>query len=145
MGKMLIPNKKANFNYEILERFEAGISLSGTEVKSLIKSNGNIEEAFIIPKNNEFFIINMYVAPFKEGNQFNPEATRNRKLLMHKNEILKISNFISKNNATIIPLDVHFNHGKIKLNIGIAKRKNAHDKREDIKKRDDLRVMKNII
>jgi len=143
--KILLINKKANYNYNIIEKYEAGIVLAGTEVKSISISNANIDEAFVISKNNEMFVINMYVAPFKQGNITNVPSTRNRKLLLNKNEIIKINNFIKKQKATIIPLKIYFKNKKIKIEIGIAKSKNKADKRDDIKLRDAQREIKKFI
>lgn len=134
--KLLFPNKKINLNYFVEEKFEAGIELKGTEVKSITRANANIDEAFVIVRNNEMFVINMYVAPFKEGNINNVDSHRNRKLLLHKNEIIKIDYKVKKNRWTIIPSKVYLQNGKIKMEICICKSKKAPDKREDLKKRD---------
>lgn len=140
--KLLFPNKKINLNYFILDKYEAGIELAGTEVKSIMKANANIDEAFVIIKNQEAFIINMYIAPFKEGNINNVDSHRNRKLLLHKNEIIKIDYQVKKGRLTIVPTKVYLQNGMIKLEIAICKSKKAPDKREDLKKRDSAREMK---
>ncbi len=134
--KLLFPNKKVNFNYFVENKYECGIELKGTEVKSLMKANANIDEAFVIIRKNEAFVINMYIAPFKEGNINNVDSNRNRKLLLHKNEILKIDYTIKKDRLTIIPTKVYLQNGKIKMEIAICKSKKNKDKREAIKKRD---------
>ena len=134
--KLLFPNKKVKFNYFILETYECGIELKGTEVKSIMKANANIDEAFAIIRHNEAFVINMYVAPFKEGNINNVDSSRNCKLLLHKDEIIKIDYKLKKDRLTLVPTKVYLNNGKIKMEIAICKSKKAPDKREDIKKRD---------
>ena len=134
--KLLFPNKKINLNYFIEDKYEAGIELKGTEVKSIIKANANIDEAFVIIRNQEAYVINMYVAPFKEGNINNVDPNRNRKLLLHKNEIIKMDYQVKKNRLTIIPTKVYLQNGMIKMEVAICKSKKAPDKREDIKKRD---------
>jgi len=143
--KILVNNKKALFNYEIEDKYECGISLWGAEVKSIIKAEANLEEAFITFRNNEAFIINMHVTPWKQSTLTGDDAIRTRKLLLHKSEILKIQNYIKRNKATVIPLNIHLEHGKIKLTIAIAKRKNAHDKRETKKTKDAAREIKKYI
>ncbi len=101
-----------------------------------MKANANIDEAFAIIRHNEAFVINMYVAPFKEGNINNVDSSRNRKLLLHKDEIIKIDYKLKKDRLTLVPTKVYLNNGKIKMEIAICKSKKAPDKREDIKKRD---------
>ena len=143
--KILINNKKALFNYATEDKYECGISLLGAEVKSIVNSQANLDEAFISFRNNEAFIINMHVTPWKQSTLKGDDATRTRKLLLHKSEILRIQNYVKKNKATVIPLNIHLEHGKIKLTIAIAKRKNAHDKRETNKARDAKREIKKFI
>jgi len=142
--KLLIPNKKINFNYNIVDKYEAGIALKGNEVKNIVLGNGRIEEAFAyITRSHEIYLLNMYIPPFAQDSKiykYNP--TRKRKLLMHKNEIIKIFNDSKKNNLTIIAGSVYLNGNKIKVEICTAKRKNVRDKREDIKYRDNLRISK---
>lgn len=140
--KILFVNKKINLNYHIIDKYECGISLKGTEVKSISIANASIDESFVIIKKQQAYVMNMYVAPFKQGNIHNVDAYRNRKLLLHKNEILKLEYQTKKEKLTIIPNKVYFKNNKIKLEIAICKSKNMHDKRQDIKKRDDLRTMK---
>lgn len=145
MSKILVSNKKAFFNYEIIEKYEAGISLKGSEVKSIVLSQASLDESFIIIKNSEAYVLNMYVAAFKQGNLSASETTRTRKLLLNKHEILKIDGYVKKHKVTMIPLDIHYSHGKIKLAIALARSKNKSDKRDTIKKRDDERVIKQFI
>jgi len=143
--KILVNNKKALFNYATEDKYECGISLLGAEVKSIIKSQANLDEAFISFRNNEAYIINMHVTPWKQSTLKGDDATRTRKLLLHKSEILRIQNYVKKNKATVVPLNIHLEHGKIKLTIAIAKRKNAADKRETQKKKDAAREIKKYI
>ena len=143
--KILVNNKKALFNYNIQDKYECGISLWCAEVKSIINSEANLEEAFVIFRNNEAFVVNMHVTPWKQSRLTGDDATRTRKLLLHKSEILKIQNHIKKFKETVIPLNIHLEHGKIKLTIAIAKRKNTHDKRETKKAKDASREIKKFI
>lgn len=140
--KILLNNKKALFNYTIIDKYECGISLLGAEVKSIVATQANLDEAFVVFRNNEAYVLNMHVTPWKQSNLKGDDAVRTRKLLLHKSEILKIQNYIKKNNATVIVLNIHLEHGKIKLTIATAKRKNTADKRETQKKKDAQREMK---
>ena len=131
-----ILNRQAKYNYEILETYEAGIVLTGTEIKSLKKGNANIKDSYAIIKLEEIYLLNMHISHYEEGNIFNHDETRTRKLLLHKKEILKLKNKIDLNGYTIIPLKIYFVKRKAKVLIGLAKGKKNYDKREDIKKRD---------
>ena len=139
--KIIITNKKANFNYFLLDKYEAGIELKGTEVKSIFNNNLNIEDAYVTIRNDEMYVINMHISPFENGNIFNVDPLRTRKLLMHKKEILKISHKIKKESLTIVITKVYFKGRKIKLEIALAKGKKLYDKRETIKKRDNDRKL----
>lgn len=140
---MEIKNKKAYFNYFIESEYEAGIELVGTEIKSVKKGSLNLTDSYIRIKNGEAFIINMFIDKYDEGNIFNHEPTRERKLLLHKKEILKIFELSTRDGYTIIPLKVYLKNGKAKVLIGIAKGKKLYDKRDAIKKRDIERLDKN--
>ena len=133
---MEIRNKKAYFNYFIESEIEAGISLVGTEIKAIRKGLVNITDSYIRIKNNEALIINMFIDKYEEGNNFNHEPTRERKLLLHKREIKKLLEQVSKDGYSLVPLKVYFVKGKAKVLIGVAKGKKLYDKRETIKKRD---------
>ena len=133
---MEINNRKAKFDYNIEETIEAGIVLTGTEIKSIRKGNCNLKDSYVVIKKNEAYIINMHISHYEEGNIFNHEETRTRKLLLHKKEILKLNDKIRIEGYTIIPLKLYFNKNKAKLLIGIAKGKKTYDKRETIKERD---------
>lgn len=140
--KTLISNKNAFRNYEIIEEYEAGIELKGTEVKSISKSNASINESYISFIKNECYILNMHISPYFEGNQFNQDPLRNKKLLLHKKEIIKLAFKVKKEGLTIIPIKAYWKFGKIKLLIGLARGKKLHDKRQDLKERDLKRQIK---
>ena len=133
---MEIKNRKANFEYFIEERYEAGIELKGTEIKSIRKGSCDIKDAFIIIKNQEAFLLNTYIAKYEEGNIFNHEERRTRKLLLHKKEIKKLLEASSKDGYSLIPLSIYLKKGKAKVEVGVCKGKKLYDKRETIKKRD---------
>jgi SsrA-binding protein len=140
--KILFFNKKFGLNYSAVETYESGMVLKGTEVKSIIKANANIDEAFCLIQKDEMYLLNMYVAPFEHGNINNVEATRKRKLLLHKNEISKIEYKIKKANFNLVPTKVYLSKGNIKIEIALATHKNSKDKRQDLKKRDDSRLIR---
>lgn len=131
-----INNRKAKYDYQIFDTYEAGIVLTGTEIKSIRKGNCNLKDSYIIIKQNEAYIINMHISHYEEGNIFNHEETRTRKLLMHKKEILKISNKVNLEGYTLIPLKVYFKDSKAKILLGICKGKKLYDKRESAKEED---------
>ncbi len=133
---MEITNKKAAYDYFIEETYEAGIVLKGTEIKSIRQGSANLQDSYAIIKKGELFLLNMYIAPYDKGNQFNHNERRTRKLLLHKNEINKIAGKISMEGYTLVPLKLYFKTNKAKMLIGIAKGKKNFDKRETIKKRD---------
>ena len=133
---MEIKNRKARFNYQILEVIEAGIVLTGTEIKSLKQGKANIKDAYATYKNGEIFLINMHISSYDNGNRFNHDETRTRKLLLHKGEILKLRDKINIQGLTLVPFEVYLKHGLAKVSLGVAKGKKVYDKREDIKKRD---------
>ncbi len=133
---MEIVNRKARFNYSILEEYECGIELLGTEIKSIRKGNANFEDSYGRVKNNEVFLINMFISKYEEGNRFNHDERRERKLLLHKSEINKINKAIELNGNTLIPLKLYFLRGKAKILIGVCKGKKLYDKRQAIKERD---------
>lgn len=140
-----IQNRKAKFDYEILETYEAGIVLTGTEIKSIRLGKVNLKDSYCIIKNSEMFILNMHISAYDFGNIFNHEETRTRKLLLHKKEILKLKSSLDLNGLTIVPLKLYFKKSKVKILIGVAKGKHNYDKRETIKKRDQERELKKEI
>lgn len=137
-----INNRKASYDYEILDTYEAGIVLTGTEIKSIKEGKGNLRDSYAIIRNNELFLLNMHISPYKEGNIFNHEETRTRKLLMHKKEILKLRDSVEREGNTLIPLKLYFKKNRAKILVGLAKGKKTYDKREAIKKRDSEREIK---
>lgn len=142
---MEILNKRARFDYFIEEEIEAGIVLTGTEIKSIRNGNCNIKDCYGIVKNGEVYLLNMYIGEYKEGNLFNHQETRSRKLLLHKKEIKKISQQIELNGLTLVPLKGYFKDNHFKILLGICRGKKTYDKRETIKNRDAQReALKNI-
>ncbi|NLG53395.1 MAG: SsrA-binding protein SmpB [Clostridiales bacterium] len=139
--KQVTKNKKAWHDYHIEESFEAGIELSGTEVKSIRRGSVNLKDSFCIVKNRELFVRGMHISPYEKGNIFNKDPLRVRKLLMHKREIAKLDAAVSQSGYALIPLSVYFKGPLVKLQIGLAKGKRLHDKREDMAKRDAEREM----
>ena len=137
--KMVANNKKAYHDYFIEEKYEAGISLAGTEVKSLRMGRCSIKEAFIRIEHDEVFVYNMHISPYEKGNIFNKDPLRVRKLLLHRQEIRKIQGHITQKGYTIVPLSVYFSGSLVKVEIGLAKGKKLYDKRQDIAKKDQRR------
>ena len=133
---MEILNRKARFDYEISDTYEAGIVLTGTEIKSIRNGNANIKDCYAIIKNDEAYLLNMYIKTYEQGNIFNHDETRTRKLLLHKNEIRKIDQEVKLEGHTLIPLKVYFVKGRAKILLGVCKGKKNYDKRETIKERD---------
>ena len=133
---MEILNRKARFNYEIIDTIECGIVLKGTEIKSIRDGKANIKDSYGIIRNNEVYILNMHISPYENGGVFNHQETRTRKLLLHKKEILKLKNKLELEGFTLIPLKLYFVNGKAKIELGLCKGKKLYDKREDSKKRD---------
>ena len=133
---MEIVNRKANHDYFIKSTYECGIELKGTEIKSIRKGNANINDSYARIKNNEVFLTNMYIGKYEEGNIFNHDERRERKLLLHKNEILKLNNELETKRYTLIPLKIYFKKNKAKIELGVCQGKKLYDKRESIKERD---------
>ena len=138
---MEILNRKAWHDYFIEEIYEAGIELTGTEIKSIRQGNCNIKDSYAIIKNNEIFLLNMFVSHYKQGNIFNHSETRTRKLLLHNKEIKKISEKIELQGLTLIPLKLYFKNNKLKVELAICRGKKNYDKRETIKERDIKRAV----
>ena len=139
---MEILNRKANYDYLITDTFEAGLVLTGTEIKSVRNGKVNIKDSYAIIKNDEMYLLNAHISIYEEGNIFNHNETRTRKLLMHKKEILKLRDKVNMEGYTLIPLKIYFVKSKAKVLIGLAKGKKNYDKRETIKKRDLERMNK---
>lgn len=138
-GKLIANNKKAYHDYFILENWECGISLSGTEVKSLRTGKCSIKEAFIRIEKGEVYVYSMHISPYEKGNIFNKDPLRVRKLLLHKSEINKLIGKTKEKGMAIIPLKVYFKESLVKVEIGLAKGKKLYDKRDDIAKKDQQR------
>jgi len=139
---MEIINRKARFDYYIEEEIEAGIVLKGTEIKSLRKGSADLKDTYVRIKNDEAFIINMYIAKYEEGNIFNHDERRERKLLLHKKEIKKLKEMINRDGYTLIPVKAYLKKNIFKVLIGVCKGKKNYDKRESIKERDLKRLEK---
>ena len=137
-------NKKAYFDYFVEKEIECGIVLTGTEIKSIRKGSANLKDTYSRIKNDEVFVINMYIAPYEEGNRYNVPERRERKLLLHKNEILKLKSEVVKDGYSLIPLKLYFKGNNAKILLGLCKGKKLYDKREVIKERDLKRESKNI-
>ena len=139
--RVVISNRKALHDYLILERFEAGIVLKGTEVKSLRKGNANLQDSYAMIRNGEVWLLGMHIDPFEKGNINNHDPRRERKLLFHKSEIRKLIGKTSEKGLTLIPLKVYFKNNRTKVELGIGKGKKLYDKREAIAKREVEREM----
>ncbi len=137
--KLIANNKKAYHDYFIEEKYEAGLVLHGTEVKSLRQGKCSIKESFIRIGNGEMFIYGMHISPYEKGNIFNKDPLRAKKLLLHKREIMKLLGKIKEKGYTLVPLQVYFTSGRAKIEIGLAKGKKLYDKRDDIAKKDQRR------
>lgn len=137
--KLVANNKKAYHDYFIDEKYEAGLVLHGTEVKSLRLGKCSVKEAFVRIENSEVWIYGMHISPYEKGNIFNRDPLRPKKLLMHKDEIRKLTGKISEKGFTIVPLQVYFKDGRAKIEIGLARGKKLYDKRQDIAKKDQCR------
>ncbi len=142
MGEKLIcNNKKAFHNYFIEEKFEAGMVLKGTEVKSLRMGKANLNDSFALVKNGEAFLNNLHISPYDFGNRENHDPERVRKLLLHKKEIDKLHGKVREQGYSLVPLRLYFKNGLVKVEMGLAKGKKLYDKREDMKKQDQKREM----
>lgn len=139
--KIISKNKKAFFDYYIEEKLEAGISLWGSEVKSLRDGRGNVSDSYVIVKNGEAFLLHAHIAPYPPAAGMNHAPKRTRKLLLHKNQILRLLDRLKRGGTTIIPLMIYFKKGKVKIEIGLAVGKKKYDKRAAIKKRETDRTL----
>jgi SsrA-binding protein len=141
----LCSNRKAFHEYEMLENYEVGLCLQGTEIKSLRNHGASLQEAYVSANDGELWLINCSIKPYSFGSYNNHEEKRKRKLLAHKNEIRKITSAINEKGLTCIPLSIYLKNGRAKLRIAIARGKKLHDKREQIKARDEQRYMQKIM
>ncbi len=145
--KEIVKNKKARYEYEILETFEAGLVLSGTEVKSIRQGQVHLTDSYALIKGGELYLVGCHIKPYEQGNRYNVDPDRHRKLLMHKREIMKLLGQIQKKGLTLVPLDLYFKDSRVKLRLGLARGKKIHDKRQTIAerqvKREQERILKN--
>ena len=139
---MEIKNRKASYDYFIDKEIEAGIVLTGTEIKSLRKGSANIKDSYAKIKNDEAYLLNMFIAKYDEGNRFNHEERRTRKFLLHKNEIKRLKEDSDKEGYTLIPLEVYLKNNKAKVKIGICKGKHNYDKRASLKEKELKKAIK---
>lgn len=142
--KIVATNKEVGYKYEIKEKIECGIALKGTEVKSLREAKANIKDSFALIRNGEVILKNMFISPYYNGNINNVNETRDRKLLLHKNEILKLSTEIKQNGYTLIPTKVYFSKDYAKVELALCKGKKLYDKRESIKEKEVKRRLEKL-
>ncbi len=146
-GKIIADNRKARHDYFIIETYEAGIELFGTEVKSLRRGGVNLKDSYCEVDGGELFALGVHISPYEQGNIFNREPLRPKKLLMHKKEIMKLTGLVSRDGFTLVPLSLYFKGSRVKMAIGLCKGKKLYDKRDTLAKRDadrDIeRAMKN--
>ena len=138
---MEIINRQANHNYYIMEKYEAGIVLSGTEIKGIRAGKCNIKDSYGVIKHYEAYLLNMYIAPYEQASIFNQEERRTRKLLLNKKEILKLNDKISQEGYTLIPLKIYFKKDKAKVELGLCKGKHTYDKKQSLKEKDIKREL----
>ena len=143
--KEICANRKAFHEYFVLERFEAGIELAGTEVKSIRAGEVNLKDSFCLVKNGELFVRGMHVSPYEHGNIFNKDPVRLRRLLMHKREIAKLQARVMQDGVALIPLSLYFKDGRVKVELGLCKGKKLHDKRESESEREVRRDIDRIM
>ena len=136
--KNLLTNKKAFHDFQVLERFEAGIALRGTEVKSCRGRNLSVADCFVRFTDGEAFLINLHIAPYEHGNRFNHDPKRPRRLLMHKREIRRLAQILKEKGGAVIPLSFYLKEGRVKVELGLAKGKTKGDRRDDLRKRQDV-------
>jgi len=143
--KLICNNKRAYHDYFIEEKIEAGMVLQGTEVKSLRAGKASLNEAFMQVREGEAYLHNLTISPYDFGNRQNHQPDRNRKLLLHKREIVRLYSRIREQGYSVVPLRLYFKHGLVKVEIGLAKGKKLHDKREDLKKKDSQREISQVM
>lgn len=137
--EVIARNKRARHDYAILDTWETGIVLTGTEVKALREGKANLTDSFGVVKDGEVFLLNLHIGSYALGNSFNHEPTRTRKLLMHRREIRRMIGAVERQGLTLVPLDLYFKGGKVKATLALVKGKQQHDKREDLKQKDAQR------
>ncbi|GGA44754.1 SsrA-binding protein [Kroppenstedtia guangzhouensis] len=134
--KVVARNRKAHHEYHVEDTYEAGIVLTGTEIKSIRQGRVNLKDSYALINDGEVYLVNMHISPFEQGNRFNHDPTRTRKLLLHKGEINKLIGLTKQKGFTLVPLDLHLRNGYAKIQLALAKGKKLHDKREAVAKRD---------
>ena len=140
-GKIITVNRKARHDYFVEETYECGLALAGTEVKSLRAGTVNLKDSYCSIKDGEIFVVGMHISPYEQGNLFNRDPLRQRKLLMHKREIMKLFGYVKRDGYSLIPLSLYFKGSRVKLELGLCKGKKLHDKRDDAARRDASREM----
>jgi SsrA-binding protein len=143
--KIIVENRRARHEYHILDRVEAGIALTGTEVKSLREGGGNLREAYAVLRGGEMFLVGANIAPYRQGNLANHEPMRDRKLLLHRREIEQMGAKVAQRGMTLIPLVLYLANGRVKLEVGLAKGKEGVDKRHSMAERDAKRQMERVV
>lgn len=143
--KIIAENRKARHDYFIDEVYEAGIALVGTEVKSLRAGRANLRDSYAAVENSEVYVHNMHISPYEQGNRFNVDPKRTRKLLLHKREIRRLVGQTTQKGYTLVPLRLYFKNGRVKVEIALARGKKLYDKREDLAKRDARREMERAL
>lgn len=141
---MEVKNRKAYFNYEVLDTIEVGIVLKGTEIKSIRNAHVSLDNSYAVIKNDEVYLLNTFIKQYKEGNIYNHDESRSRKLLLHKKEIKKLKDAIEKERMTLIPLKLYFVKNKVKILIGVCRGKKNYDKRESLKEKDMKRNLEKM-
>ena len=140
-GKIITVNRKARHDYFVEETYECGIALAGTEVKSLRAGAVNLKDSYCSIKDGEMFVVGLHISPYEQGNIFNRDPLRQRKLLMHKRDIMKLFGYVKRDGYSLIPLSLYFKGSRVKLELGLCKGKKLHDKRDDAARRDASREM----
>lgn len=145
MIKVISTNKKAYHDYFIEATYEAGISLAGSEVKSLRLGNVNLKDSYAIIKNGEVFLMGAHISPYDKGSYFNPEPRRTRRLLLHKQEIVKLRSKVNEKGYTLVVTKIYFKDALVKVELGLAKGKEGHDKRDALKEREQKRMIERVL
>lgn len=143
--KLIAENRRARHEYHILDRVEAGIALTGTEVKSLRDGGGNLRDSYAVLRGGEMFLVGANIAPYRQGNLANHEPLRDRKLLLHRREIEQLGGKVAQRGMTLVPLSLYFTNGRVKLEVGLAKGKEGVDKRHSMAERDAKRQMERAV
>ena len=133
--KLIVENRKARYQYHIVRRLETGMVLTGTEVKSIRQGHLSIGEAYVTVRRGELWLVGAHISPYEQGNRFNPDPVRDRKLLAHRHEIVQLEAAVQQKGMTLVPLKAYFADGRVKLEVGVARGKKLHDKRDAVKER----------